>query len=187
MKSSEGKLSHWYNPKKDKTIVNYMIDDVDYTTEENIEHILKFIKEQLKDEDLIFDLYSSFHEDEFNENGFVEFEKIIKKESNYIDKIYSNNKYRMALFLIKSEKLTLDFFKNIIKYYSDIEICYNIKNIDYNSFFKCYKSKNRYSLKNNYERILLSDFLILIRRNTNTWQSDIDIKMLEQKLKYKND
>ncbi len=187
MKSLERKLSHWHNSKKDTGIVNYMIDDVDYTVRENIEHIYMFVKEQLKDENLIFDLYSSFHEDVFYENGFLEFEKIIKKESHYINNIYSDNKCRMALLHIKAEEFTLDFFKNIIKYYSDIEIYYNIKNIDYNSFFNCYKSKKRYSLKYNYEKILLSDFLILIRRDINTWKSDIDIKMLEQKLNYKND
>lgn len=185
MRLLKEEFNHWYYPKRDRTIVNYILSDVDYTTEENIRHIFDFIKKQLRSEDLIFDLDVSFHDDEFYENGFTEFENIIKNKSYYIEKIYKDNKCRLALFQMKEEKFTFNFFKNIIKYYSGINIYYNLENIDYNSFFKSYKNKKLRNLHYNYEKVLLADFLILIRRDTSICQSDIDIKMLGQELERK--
>lgn len=162
-------------------LITYVISDIDYTSEENINYIFKFIKEQVNSKDLMFDLYVSLHEDEFYQEDFMNFEKIISEESHYVQKIDNVCKSRKALFSFRNEKFTLDFFKNVIKYYSSIAIYYNLNDIDYNLFFE-----NINKLYNfNYEKIVLADFAAIIERNTLISQSNVDIKILCQELKGK--
>lgn len=162
-------------------LITYVISDIDYTSEENINYIFKFIKEQVNSKDLMFDLYVSLHEDEFYQEDFMNFEKIISEESHYVQKIDNVCKSRKALFSLRNEKFTLDFFKNVIKYYSSIAIYYNLNDIDYNLFFE-----NINKLYNfNYEKIVLADFTAIIERNTLISQSNVDIKILCQELKGK--
>lgn len=159
----------------------YIIDDVDYTSEENVNYIFGFIKDQVNSEYLMFDLYVSLHEDEFYQEDFMNFEKTISEESHYVKRMANDCKHRKALFSLKNEKFTLDFFQNVIKYYSSIAIYYNLNDIDCNLFFEnINKLYNFY-----YEKIILVDFFVEIKRNTPVSQSDIDIKMLCKKLKGK--
>ncbi len=160
---------------------SYLIDDVDYTSEENVNYIFNFIKDQVNSEYLIFDLYVSLHEDEFYQEDFVKFEKIISKESHYVQKIDNDCKHRRALFSLKREKFTFEFFKNVIKYYSSIAIFYNLNDICYNLFFD-----NKEKLDNlSYERIVLVDYCVIVERNNLCFQSNIDIKMLCKNLRGK--
>lgn len=159
----------------------YLIDDVDYTSEKNINYIFNFIKDQVNSEYLIFDLYVSLHEDEFYQEDFVKFEKIINKESHYVQKIDNDCKHRRGLFSLKNEKFTFAFFKNVIKYYSSIAIFYNLNDICYNLFFD-----NKEKLDNlSYERIVLVDYCVIVERNNLCFQSNIDIKMLCKNLRGK--
>lgn len=159
----------------------YLIDDVDYTLEKNINYIFNFIKNQVNSEYLIFDLYVSLHEDEFYQEDFVKFEKIISKESHYVQKIDNDCKHRRGLFSLKNEKFTFAFFKNVIKYYSSIAIFYNLNDICYNLFFD-----NKEKLDNlSYERIMLVDYCVIVERNNLCFQSNIDIKMLCKNLRGK--
>ena len=159
----------------------YLIDNVDYTSEENVNYIFKFIKENVNSEYLMFDLYVSLHEDEFYQEDFAKFEKIISKESHYVQKIDNDCKHRRALFSLKSEKFTFDFFKNVIKYYSSIAIFYNLNDICYNLFFDNKEKLDNFS----YESIILADYCVKIERNYLCFQSDIDIKMLCKNLRGK--
>lgn len=155
-----------------------IIDDVDYTSEENVNYIFKFIRQNVYSEYLIFDLYVSLHEDEFYQKDFMKFDKRISEEGHYVNKMDSNCKYRRAIFSLKSEKFTFDFFKCVIKYYNSIAIFYNLNDIGYNLFFD-----NKEKLDNlSHESIILVDFFIKIKRNFPYFQSDIDIKILCQKL-----
>ena len=166
-----------------KYVLNNIIGDVDYTSKENISYIFRFIKEQVNSKDLMFDLYVDLHEDEFYQEDFIKFEEIISKKSCYVYKIYNDNKKRQALFSLKNEKFTFDFFQNVIKYYSCISIYYNLNDIDCNLFFgNINKLHNFY-----YENIILVDFMIMIKRKMLVPPSDIDIKILCQELggKYK--
>lgn len=159
----------------------YLIDDVDYTLEKNINYIFNFIKNQVNSEYLIFDLYVSLHEDEFYQEDFVKFEKIISKESHYVQKIDNDCKHRRGLFSLKNEKFTFAFFKNVIKYYNSIAIFYNLNDICYNLFFD-----NKEKLDNlSYERIVLVDYCVIVERNNLCFQSNIDIKMLCKNLRGK--
>ena len=159
----------------------YLIDDVDYTSEKNINYIFNFIKDQANSEYLIFDLYVSLHEDEFYQEDFVKFEKIISKESHYVQKIDNDCKHRRGLFSLKNEKFTFAFFKNVIKYYSSIAIFNNLNDICYNLFFD-----NKEKLDNlSYERIVLVDYCVIVERNNLCFQSNIDIKMLCKNLRGK--
>ncbi len=159
----------------------YLIDDVDYTLEKNINYIFNFIKNQVNSEYLIFDLYVSLHEDKFYQEDFVKFEKIISKESHYVQKIDNDCKHRRGLFSLKNEKFTFAFFKNVIKYYSSIAIFYNLNDICYNLFFD-----NKEKLDNlSYERIVLVDYCVIVERNNLCFQSNIDIKMLCKNLRGK--
>lgn len=159
----------------------YLIDDVDYTSEENINYIFNFIKDQVNSEYLIFDLYVSLHEDEFYQENYIEFEKQISKYGHFTKKIDKDCKHRRALFSLKSEKFTFAFFKNVIKYYSSIAIFYNLNDICYNLFFD-----NKEKLDNlSYERIVLVDYCVIVERNNLCFQSNIDIKMLCKNLRGK--
>lgn len=170
------KRKHLLNNSRNDLV--YIIDDVDYTSEENVNYIFKFIRQNVNSEYLMFDLYVSLHEDEFYQEDFTKFEKIISKESHYVQKIDNDCKHRKALFSLKSEKFTFDFFKNVIKYYSSIAIFYNLNDVGYNLFFDNKEKLDNFSS----ESIILVDYFVKIERNLPYSQSDIDIKILCQKL-----
>lgn len=158
-----------------------LIDDVDYTSEENINYIFNFIKDRVNSENLIFDLYVSLHEDEFYQENYIEFEKQISKYGHFVKKMDKDCKTRKALFSLRNEKFSITFFENIIRYYSSIDIYYNFNDDGYNLFLG-----NKEKLDNlSYERIVLVDFLVKIERNDLCFQSDIDIKMLCKNLRGK--
>lgn len=158
-----------------------LIDDVDYTSEENINYIFNFIKDRVNSENLIFDLYVSLHEDEFYQENYIEFEKQISEYGHFVKKMDKDCKTRRALFSLKSEKFSLTFFENIIRYYSSIDIYYNFNDVEYNLFL----DNNRKLDNLSYERILLVDYFVKVERNHLCFQSDIDIKMLCKNLRGK--
>lgn len=98
-----------------KNELTYIIGDVDYTSEENINYIFRYIKEQVTSKDLMFDLYVSLHEDEFYQENFTfDFFQNVIKYYSCISIYYNLNDIDCNLFFGNINKLHNFYYENII-------------------------------------------------------------------------